>query len=161
MPAPEIAESVRRELDELSLYGPLLLWIGTLSIGLVLDIVPAYVQGAGIDAFLMKIASYIIYMPGVIVLPLVASLWMGARVGSSGRKPHIALYAGLVNAVYASLIYMIAIFIMYLILVYVNPSALTGITLVIFLEYLMAVPATIAIVLVPIFSSLSAARRRR
>jgi hypothetical protein len=148
---------------ELSLVGPLAFWIGFLIIAMILDIAAAYAAqyDFGLVSYLAKTANSIIYMPGAIVLPLVASLWMGVRVGRVSNKPRTVLYAGLVNALYALIVYIISISVVYLILMYANPSAISGlkITLGIFLEYLIAAPAAITIILVPLFSTLSAVRR--
>ena len=106
-----------------------------------------------------KMASYMIYMPGGIVLPLVAALWMGVRVSRASKKPKTVLYAGLINALYALIIYIISISVIYLVVLYANPASISKITLNAFLEYLIAAPAAITIVLVPLISTLSAIRR--
>ena len=147
---------------ELSLGGPLALWIGFLVLGMVLDIAAAYTAhyDPNLATYMTKTAWGIIYIPGVIVLPLVASLWMGERVGRASKKPKTVLYAGLINALYSLLIYIISIAVVYMVVMYANPGAIPRITLNTFLEYLIAAPAAIAIILVPLFATLSAARRR-
>ncbi len=132
---------------------------------MVLDIAATYTAQYyfNLTGYMTKIASYLIYMPGGIVLPLVAALWMGVRVGRVSKKPKTVLYAGLVNALYALIVYIIAISVIYLIVSYANPVVIAKmtpkITLNIFLEYLIAAPAVITIVLVPMFATLSAIRR--
>ncbi len=162
MSATDGAESARMaNREDLSLFGPLVLWISILIIGTALAVSSTYIAqySLNIAAYMKKTADYLLYMPGGIVLPLVASLWIGIRAGRISRKPKVVFYAALVNAIYVLIIYLIAISVAYLVVWYANPDAIAKITLNLFLQYLVAAPAAIIIILVPLLSTLSAIRR--
>jgi hypothetical protein len=160
--ATDGAESARTSSrDDLSLFGPLVFWIGILIIGAILAVASAYLAqlGPGITGYMKNTADYLIYLPGGLVLPLIASLWIGIRAGRVSKKPRVVFKVGLTNAIYVLIVYLIAITVIYLVVWYTSPSTLSKITLNVFIQYLVAAPAAIMIILVPLLSTLSAIRR--
>lgn len=151
--------------NNIKVTGPLVFWIGFLVLGLVIELafVPLVnaIGAQGAAAFLGKLGGYILYVPGAIILPLIAALWIGERVGSSGKPMHAALYSSVINALYTALIYVVSIFIVYLVIKYAGITLVSGLSLVQFVEYVIAVPVVILLVLVPLFTTLSVARRSR
>ena len=146
---------------EVDIYGPMAFWIGLLILGLVVEFVVgplAKAAGTPSQAF-AALANYILYLPGAIILPLIVSVWVGERVGSSGRNVHEALRVGLLNAIYVAFVYIVAIFIIYLLIYYADSGALpANFTVNSFVTFLVAIPAVIVLVLIPLFSTMSAAR---
>ncbi|MDE1868874.1 MAG: hypothetical protein KGH60_02825 [Candidatus Micrarchaeota archaeon] len=149
----------------INVTGPLVFWIGFLVLGLAIELlfVPLANAGnaTGAATFLTQIGGYILYIPGAIILPLIVALWLGERVGASGKPMHPAIYSSLINALYTALIYVVSIFIIYLVIKYAGITLVSGLTLVQFVEYVIAVPVVILLVLVPLFTTLSVARRSR
>ena len=147
---------------EIDIFGPMSFWIGLLVIGLIIEfVIGPLAKLAGVPQQLFTtVANYILYLPGAIILPLVVAVWVGERVGSSGRRVGEALRVGLLNAIYVAFVYAIAIFIIYLLIFYGDAKALpTGFTLNSFLTFLIAIPVVIVLVLIPMFSTMSSARR--
>ena len=143
---------------------PLTFWIGFLVFAVILEaaVIPvANTLGVGsMDKYITQIAGYIIYLPGSIILPLIAALLIGERVGESRKKSGIVLYTGVINALYAILVYIVAIFIIYLSVRYSGASFLSSVSLTDFIEYLIVIPVAITVVLVPLFALVSYARRK-
>ena len=152
------------EMGEIDIIGPLTFWMGLLLLALVMELflIPLSNDFGStvLSGYLNKIANYIVYLPGNIILPLLTSVWVGERIGSSEKKLGSILNTGFVNAMYVSLVYVVAIFIIYLIVIYTGVKFLTDVTLNVFLQYLIALPVAIVIIVIPVFSEISAARRR-
>ncbi|HVC58403.1 MAG TPA: hypothetical protein VND15_02930 [Candidatus Acidoferrales bacterium] len=152
------------ETNEVQIAAPLTFWIGFLVLGVILVavVVPvANTLGVGsMDKYVTLIANYIIYLPGSIILPLVAALLIGERVGASKKKSGVVLYSGVINALYAILVYIVAIFIIYLAVKYSGSSFLASVNITDFIEYLIVIPVAITVVLVPLFALISYARRK-
>ncbi|MGC8537405.1 MAG: hypothetical protein ACP5MZ_00250, partial [Candidatus Micrarchaeia archaeon] len=110
---------------------------------------------------LEDISKGILYLPGAIIFPLIVALWIGERVGMVENRTHSAVTIGLLNAAYTALIYAIGIFIVFLVIHYSVNTAIISITLHDFFMYLLALPISILIILVPTFSAMSAARRMK
>lgn len=147
-----------------NLAGPLGFWIGILLIATLIQLVfipiaIAY-NSATFNPYLNSFAEYAIYMPGVIVLPLIASVWIGERVsGSFGdKKKGILVSKSLINALYSILVYAVTIFIIYIVMRFLNAGVLAGMDPLSFVEYMIAVPFVISMVIIPLFALLSAAR---
>ncbi len=148
---------------EIHLSKPLAFWFGFLIIGVVILVaVIPLLPNIGMSSFsavLGALAKYILYLPGSIIFPLIVALWIGERVGIVENRIHNALTIGLLNAVYTSLIYAIGIFVVFLVLRYSANMTAIGVTPQGFLVYLLAIPVSILIILIPTFSAMSAARR--
>ena len=145
---------------DIDIAGPLTLWLILLIMGVVMALVfvPLTSGTPMISKLISEISGWILYLPGSLILPLIVSLWVGENVGATRSGAGFAARAGLINAVYTTLIYVVAIFIIYLLLYYISPASLSSITLIYFAEYVVVLPALILLVLVPLISSLSAAR---
>lgn len=140
--------------------GPLIFWISLLVFGVLVALVisPILAPSGGGKNLLTAISNWILYLPGSIILPLIVSIWIGEAVGRRGSSIGRTAKIGEINAVYTALIYVISIFIIYLLFYYIDPSALTNVTITYFLEYVVIIPAIILFVLIPIVSALSSAR---
>lgn len=152
---------VQPERQQISIVGPLAFWIIIIIVGLVLEILGS---AFSILSLFTTLGGWIVYLPGTIILPLIAGLWIGEKVGSARNKVGSAVSLGLVNAIYAALIYVIAIFIIYLIVNYVvQPQThiqtlLSTLTLTTFLEYGIGLPVVLVLIVAPLIAALSAAR---
>lgn len=151
------------ESEPVSIAGPLFFWVGLLAVGAVLQLVAipfaiSYNHTA-FDGYFNSFANYVIYIPGLVVLPLISSLWIGDRVSYATKKKTEMAYKGLVNGLYASLVYVVAIFIIYFVMTFRDTGVLSSLTVVTFAEYLIALPVAITLIMVPLFAILSAARR--
>jgi hypothetical protein len=149
---------------EMSIGGPLALWIGLVAVAGVMQlfIFPA-LQNGGIVypalATLNHIAAYGLYVPGVLVLPILAALWIGSRAGSTEGKINTVTYRAMINAVYASVIYLIEIFVLYIIANSTHTSVLSAVSLGLFVELVVALPVIVCIIVAPLFAIVSSARR--
>lgn len=149
---------------EMSIAGPLALWIGLVAIAAIaqLFIFPA-LQAKGISNNLMadlnSLAAYALYIPGVFVLPILAALWIGSRAGGTEGTHSIIAYRGMINAVYACIIYLIEIFVFYLIAGSLKMGTLAAIPTGVFIEYIVAVPIILCLVVAPLIAIVSAAKR--
>ncbi len=148
---------------KVSLSGPLSFWIGILVVAALIQLVaiPFATQygNSSFNVYLKIFADYVLYIPGFIVIPLIASVWIGDHVSSSiGNKKKLIVGKGLINALYSALIYVITIFIIYVVMRYAQKGALATVSLMTFAEYLLIVPFVIVMFIVPIFALLSAAR---
>ena len=148
---------------EIHLSKPLAFWFGFVVLGVIilLAIVPLLpdIGMTSLKPALQDLSRGILYLPGSIIFPLIVALWIGEGVGRVENRMHSAVTIGLLNAAYTALIYLIGIFVVFLVLYYSVNTALLGITLHDFLIYLVAIPISILIILVPTFSVMSAARR--
>ena len=148
---------------EIHLSKPLAFWFGFLILGVVMLVaIKPLLPDIGMSSFstvLGDLAKYILYLPGSIIFPLIVALWIGERVGMVETRIHNAVTIGLLNAAYTSLIYAIGIFVVFLVLHYSGNITAIGVTLYGFLMYLLAIPVSILIILIPTFSTMSAARR--
>ncbi|MGI0141533.1 MAG: hypothetical protein ACREBF_02680 [Candidatus Micrarchaeales archaeon] len=139
---------------------PMAIWIALLLLGLILQ---AYITLTNITTgttftILNGVSSFILKLPGVIILPIVFGAFVGAIVGlRTTGKIRAAAMAGLLNGVYACLVYIIAIVIIYLVLLY----SLNGIqpTLLFLLEYWIAAPVVLVIALSVVFAVISSLRK--
>jgi hypothetical protein len=151
------------DVATVSIAGPLIFWIGLLVIGAVLQLVAIPLaktyNHTAFDAYFNTFANYVIYIPGLLILPLVASLWIGDRVSYVDRKKSLIAYKGIINALYAAMVYAVAIFIIYFIMQFKDIGVLAMLNMTTFAEYLIAIPIIITLVMVPLFAVLSAARR--
>ncbi len=141
-----------------SLFGPLFLWALVIIIGIVLEVVIPALLGksyASSAASYKAIGNYILSLPGVIILPLIISVWIGHRVGEKSSSVANALKSGLLNGVYASIVYGVIIFVAQLVLKYTTSYALTTSFL---LRYVVATPMAIVIVFTIIIAVLNEMR---
>ena len=156
----KVEEETRRRPAEIEIGGPLVFWITMLVIGLLAVLVfePVFSNVQGVSALMKAISGWILYLPGSIILPLIVSIWIGERVGSSKGNAKSAAKAGEINAIYTTLIYVVSIFIIYMLIYYISPASLQSNSLVSYAEYAIAIPAVIVLVLTPLVSALSGAR---
>lgn len=150
---------------EIDIKEPLAFWLLILIIGLAFEVIllpiaNGYGVDPGITGLLSKIAGWILFLPGSIILPLIASVWIGERVGAKRNKVTAAVSVGGINAAYTALIYLIAIIIIYLLIYFITPNFLTtsNISLGYYVEYVVIIPIIIVILMIPFISALSAAR---
>lgn len=145
-----------------SLGGPLTFWIGLIVIAVVIQLVAipfatSYGHGS-FNSYLNSFATYVLYLPGIVALPLITALWVGDRISSVDKKKSTIAVKGLINAIYCILIYAIAIFIVYLLELMQKLAPLGTMSTLTFVEYMIAAPGVIVLVIVPLFALLSAAR---
>jgi len=157
-PSMEASQATK---GEVSLAGPLALWIGVLVLGLFMELLPVLMPNTSYASSLLKIGNYLLYLPSSIVLPLIVGLWLGHRVGSNAKGIKEATKSGLLNAAYVSFIYAVAIFIIYFLITYIEPGFATTLSTTLFVELVVGLPIAIVFVLVTLMSVLSAARSRR
>jgi hypothetical protein len=157
-------KNAKPKLTKVSISGPLTFWIGLLVIAAMLQLVAipfaTNYSSSIFTSYFNDFANYVIYIPGIVVLPLITALWIGDRVSSleTTKKSFVAT-KGLVNAVYAVMVYIVSIFIVYLIMGLIKTGVLYPLSLVTFAEYLIGIPCAIVLVMVPLFAVISSARR--
>ena len=146
---------------DIGIAGPLAFLIIMLLAGLALLILfpngIAYAAGST-SLMLYNIGSYIIYMPGAIIFPLIVALWIGMRTGVNTQSIKKAIDVGVINAVYTSVIYAISIFIIYLIAIYSSVELLKALPTDTFVVYLVIVPVATLLILTPLIGLLRRAR---
>jgi hypothetical protein len=65
----------------------------------------------------------------------------------------------MINAVYVCVIYLIEIFVFYIVSNSTHTSALSAVPIGTFIEFIVAIPVVICLVVAPLFAIVSAARR--
>lgn len=146
--------------SDVKIGGPMAFWLFFLLIGLaIVVILPALKVSYLSSASIAALGAYILGLPGDIILPLIVSVWIAERIGSLRKDSVKSTKLALINALYASLVYVIAIFIVYLMIYYAVPSFTANQSPQTFLIAYIAIPVAIVIVVTPLFSVLSAARR--
>ncbi len=152
-----------KETTTVSLGGPLGLWIGLLIFATLIQLIAIPVANlsghTALNNYLNEFADYLIYIPGILILPLIVSIWIGERVSYLSKKSSTIAYKGLINALYASMIYIVSITIIYIIMVVQRAGVLWSLSPELFAERLILIPVLISVILVPLFAMLSAARR--
>jgi hypothetical protein len=158
----EIASKPKVKQTPVSLGEPLSLWIGLLILATLIELVVipfAKIYGhTGLNVYLAAVAGGLLYIPGIFILPLVISLWVGDRVSNSGVGKLNVMVKGFVNAIYCAIVYVIAIFIIYIIMTMQNSGTLATLNMMTFIEYLIAIPVLILIVIMPLFALISLTR---
>jgi hypothetical protein len=164
----EKAEESDEEQDShtnanMSIGGPIALWIGLFAIAAIVQIfIFPSVAGTIVSptvSYLNRIAAYALYIPGIFVLPILAALWIGSKAGSTTGKLDAIAYRAVINAVYACVIYMIEVFVFYIISGSTHTSALSAVPFVAFIEFVVAMPVLICLIIAPLFAMVSSARR--
>lgn len=157
----ETDAEVGKPQGDVGIAGPLAFWIIMLFAGLVLLILfpdkGAYATGST-NLMLYDIGSYIIYMPGAIIFPLIVALLIGMRTGVNTQSIKKAIDVGVINAVYTSVIYAISIFIIYLIAIYSSVELLKALPTDTFVVYLVIIPVATLLILTPLIGLLRRAR---
>lgn len=159
----ERARREQRPDANLNISAPIALWIGLVLVAAVVQLgVAPFISGAVVGPYLSlasTLAIYILYIPGVFIIPMVAALWIGAKVGATQGDYNTILYRSLLNALYASMIYVIVVFVVLVASLSLQTGTLYAIGLTQFIEYVVAIPVLIAIVVVPLFGIVSTARK--
>jgi hypothetical protein len=149
--------------ENADLGGPLTFWIGILVLATLLQLIAIpianYSGHTAFNSYLNEFADYAIYIPGILVLPLIVSVWIGERVSYLSKKSSSIAYKGIINSLYSSMIYIVSITIIYIIMVVQKAGVIWSLSPEIFAERLILIPVLISIILVPLFAILSAARR--
>jgi hypothetical protein len=147
----------------ISLEAPLTFWIGLLVLAALIQFVAIPIANArghtALNPYFNEFADYIIFIPGILVLPLITAVWIGERVSYIKKNNSFRVYKGVINAIYASLVYMISILVIYIIMTEQHIGVLSSMTPLMFAEYLIAIPVVICVIVVPLFAVLSAERR--
>ncbi len=153
-------DTANEDARKIEIAGALTFWTIMIFIGVILNIISPVLSHYGVPnvGLLDMISHYILYIPGAIIIALVVAAYIGEKVGSAASKVKEAFSLGLINAVYAAFIYAIIITILYLIIRYADPSILPNLVLNNFLVYMVGLPVTIVIVVVPLLAGLAAAR---
>lgn len=152
-----------KKVATVGLFGPMGFWVGLLVLAALIQLLAIpFATGYGhteFNPYLNDFASYVLYLPGIIALPLIISLWIGDRVSGIANSKSTVAEKGFVNAVYCVLIYAVSIFIIYLVLGMQKLAPLGVMSTTMFVEYMIGVPAVITLVIVPLFAVLSSARK--
>ena len=161
---PQPRQETSRKPVEISLFGPLLFWIGLLVLAAVVQLFlfplaeGTYVSTTMAD--LNILSDYLLYIPGIFILPMIAALMIGDRIGESPADDYVQLtYRALLNSLYASVVYIIGIFMIYIASTSLRVGVLSHLSLTTFGEYLVFIPVGITIVVVILFAVLTRARR--
>ena len=148
-----------------SILEPMLFWIVLLIIALAIRMVITFTGLVGstgsIYDVLSNFSNYVLFMPGMVVLPLIVGAIIGAQVGLKARSMELAQRGGLLNGVYSAVVYLVAIVVIWAIIYYIiAPSAPNLLPSVLFLvgEWLVA-PVVILILVSFFFSVLSYSRK--
>lgn len=153
-------EPVRTHAD---VSGPITGWIVVLFIALAIKLFlsgPSLNStGSGLISILLSLSTFILFLPGSLILPLVVGAAIGTEVGLSAPKMTSAQKGGLLNGVYAALIYSIAIVIIYEVIVNIIPSLAPNLTMQFLLYYWLIYPIVIIIALCEVFAIISYARK--
>lgn len=146
-----------------SLAGPLAIWIGIVLAAAVFQLfIFPNAQNYTLNGMLVTLnlaANYLLYIPGVFVLPMLASLWMGSRVGSTIGDNEVIMTRSLINAFYAAVVYLVVIFVVYILSQSAKTGVYYGLNVPVFFEYAVVVPSLICIVIVPLFALITTARK--
>lgn len=158
------AEVGKPTVTKVSITGPLTFWIGLLVIAALLQLVAIPFANSYshtvFNNYFNDFANYVLYVPGLVVLPLIVALWVGDRVSYlESKKKSDVISKGVINALYTSMVYIVAIFIIYLIMTLVKLGVLHALPLPVFIEFLVVIPTVINMVMIPLFALLSSARR--
>ncbi|MGC8649007.1 MAG: hypothetical protein ACP5UN_02205 [Candidatus Micrarchaeia archaeon] len=150
---------------EIDIVGPLSFWLAFLIMGVIIQLVLVPFMNSAtsqntITPVLLEISSWILYLPGSIILPLIVALWLGEKIGATKNKIKSAITIATINAIYTALVYIIAIFIIYLLIDYITPTFFNKIGIVAIAEYVVILPIIIIVILIPLIASLSAARHK-
>lgn len=158
-----VQDRQRHENVDVPIFGPLLLWIGLMLAGVAIQIVFAYAEGgAFVSSYLSDIyaaSGYLVYVPGIFILPLMSALWLGHRIGGTDGDYAEIAYRGVINALYAAVIFVIFAFAVYMASVSMHEGVLSTIPFRSFLLFVIAIPSIIEIVVVPMFAVLSSLKR--
>lgn len=158
-----INDDDERRPESMSLEGPLTLWLGLVVLAALLQLVVVPLVSArgatSFNAYFDSFAKYVIYFPGMIVLPLITALWIGERASYLGKKKSFIAYKGIANALYAAIVYIVAIIIIYIIMTIEKTGVLATMNYINFATYIIIVPLAISIAVTPLFAVLSASRR--
>ena len=144
--------------NKVNLFGPLFIWALVIIVGIVLEVVIPALLGKNLASYAAPyetLGSYILTLPGVIILPLIISVWIGHKVGERASSTKNAVKMGLINGVYASIVYGVIIFISQLVLKYTTTYTLTTDFMI---KYLIAIPVTIVIIFTIIIAMLNELR---
>ncbi|MFI5412623.1 MAG: hypothetical protein ACHQX1_01910 [Candidatus Micrarchaeales archaeon] len=157
----EEQDKQQNKKTSVSIEEPMALWVGLLVIGALLQLVaiPFAVsyQRTMFNTYFNDFANFVVYIPGIFVLPLIVALWIGEKVSYLSEK---ILYKGLIHGIYASVVYAATITIIYFIMELQHTGVLANVGPLRFLEYVIIAPFVISIVVTPLFAKLSAERRR-
>jgi len=152
-------EKETEDNEQVSIAAPMFFWLLLLVIAIVINALAnfGYIPGGKILSILKASASFILFMPGSVILPTIVGAFIGAEIGRRSKSMHIAIKSGIINGVYAAIVYLIAIFIIYETIIYVMPNISPGIS---FLEEnWFAMPTAILIALSVLFAGLSHSRK--
>lgn len=157
-------EENTHEEANLQVSGPLALWVGIFALAGIIQlfIFPNIHVVSPAASYLNMAASYALYTPGTFILPILAALWIGGRAGSTEGKLSVISYRAAINAVYASVIYLVVAFVFYIVATHISSvpaGVLSTMSFPVFIEYVIAIPIVICLVVAPLFAIISAAKR--
>jgi len=161
MAATEAYQGVKplEEHPAIEIGGPVALWMLILAIGTVLSLFVSY-AGLSHSTFgptLVLISNLILQLPGVVVLPLLIALWLGARIGSAKKGTAEVVKVGLINAVYVAVIYAMGMIVIYLVTQYLQASPFTNLNTFVVMN--IALPLVLLLIITPAIAALSAKRK--
>lgn len=162
-PESKDAQEKHHANAEMSVDAPLTLWVGLVAVAAVVQIFifPAFHGSiiSPIASYINMLAAYALYIPGILVLPILAAIWIGHRAGSTTGDTQTIAHRSVINAVYAGVVYLIAIFIFYIIANSAKAGALSAIPLISFIEYVVILPIAVCLIVSPLFAIITAAKK--
>ena len=152
-----------RGSNNVPLFGPLFLWIGLVALGAIVQLLLfPLASGIFVTHYMVDlnlISNYILWIPGIFILPMVVALWIGSRVGYTQGTYGELTYRSILNSLYAAVVYVISIFMVYIASTSLRAGVLSTVPFNTFIEYVVLVPVGIVVVVVPLFAILTYAKR--
>ena len=141
-----------------TIAGPLMFWIGLVLIAAFAQMVVAPVlKGFGpvqFGNYLTMASNYVLYLPGLIVLPILVAVWVGMNIGNSATEKGYRGVRGLLDGIACALVYGIVIAVVYALMNLKVIGILSGVGLAPFIEYTAIIPMALVIAITPIVTML-------
>ena len=136
-------------------------WIGILVIALVAYLIladtPTFTKGTEGYLILNEIYMFILFGPGLLILPAIVGVVIGRQIGIKSEKLVTTLKRGILEAIYGTIIYIISVSIIYEVMIYTIANSMLNLNALI--TNWIVVPSVIFIVLVELLSWVSFSRK--
>ena len=140
---------------------PMSIWVVLLFLAVlsrfVLQSTSIVPSGNFIYSILTIFPSFMLAMPGILVLPMIVGAVIGAEVGSRSMGMDSAIKSGFLNGIYATVVYAVIITVVYIILDYITPQAAFSIYSLV--QNSIVLPAVVLLVMVEAFAMLAYSRK--
>jgi len=136
-------------------------WIGILVIALVAYLIltdtSTFTKGTEGYIILNEIYTFILFGPGLLILPAIVGVVIGRQIGIKSEKLVTTLKRGILEAIYGTIIYIISVSIIYEVMIYTIANSMLNLNALI--TNWIVVPSVIFIVLVELLSWVSFSRK--